>query len=814
MRITQSRIRLIGIILFSLSVVVDASAAPKIWVEQGPGPTLGGQAEGLLNNPVSGAVNAIAVSPRDRDVVYVGTVNGGIWKTTNASAVNPTWIPLTDRRLPALSINSLAISPVHPNTLFAGTGSTSSLSSLGSPGFGVARSTNGGKSWQVLASTTFAGRPINSIVPAAYDGNVVLAATLRVGGGVFRSADKGESFVRVSGASGSGLPAGGVSSLVGSRFDPDAFYAALPAAFGGGSSAGVYRSDDGGVTWSPVNSGLAGLSGSTRILLSVHATTDEEVVYAAVISSGKLSGVFRSPDGTTWTAMGVPSPEIFPGGQGSIHGAIMAHPTDRNVVFIAGDRQALPNPNGCSNFSGNIFRGDASQLPGNPWQSVVCNGAHGTSPHADARALVFDVTGNLLHACDGGLYRLVDPNNVANVRQWVSINGDIRPTEFHSVAYDPLSRIVFGGTQDTGTTIQSAPGEFTWMELIQGDGGNVAVDHDQTAHPGTTIRYTSFQQFGGFNRTIWDAANNRVSGAIGVRLRITSGAGIGQTLFSTFDSPQFYQPFVLNAIDPSRMLIGTTNIYESMDRGDSLANLGSVMFLIGDGIGASPMAYGGRLTGAPAPDVFYVGAGSTIRHRVTLGGPITTLSTYPGGIARSLVINPQNYQQVFVLDSLSRVWGSFDQGASWVNLTANLPTLSNDVRVLEIFGGSSDPRHVVLIAGGAGGVFKMREPGPERTWSVLGKKLPHGFVLDLHYDSTDNLLVAGILGRGAWTLPNAFQDGSADPPDNDETDIALNDDTDASEAKTMRASTTTPSRDVSGFNLGLLAMPPEAVPPF
>ena len=807
MSITKSCVRGIGIFLLSLSVVVDASAAPKIWVEQGPGPILDGQTLGLLNNPVSGAINAIVVSPSDRDVVYVGTVNGGIWKTTNATGDNPTWIPLTDRRLPALSINSLAISPVQPHTLFAGTGSTSSFAFVGSPGFGVARSANGGKRWTVLASSTFNGRRINSIMPATFDGNVVLASTLFDRGGVFRSVDKGESFVQISGATATGLPTGGVSSLVGSRRDPDAFYAALPATFGGGSSAGVYRSDDGGVTWNAVNSGLAGLSSSLRILLAVHASTDEEVVYAAVISSnGKLSGVFRSSDfGQTWTTMN-PVPDIFPVGQGMIHGAIVADPTDPNVVFIAGDA-------GCG--GGNVLRGDASQLPSNQWQSVVCGGAKNTSPHADSRAMVFDVTGDLLYACDGGLYRLVDPNNVANVRQWVSMNGDIRPTEFHSVAYDRLSRIVFGGTQDNGTPVQSAPGEFTWMQLLGGDGGNVAVDTDQNAHPGTTIRYTSFQRFGFFNRTIWDAANNLVSGPISVQLRITAGPGTGQTFF-TFDSAQFYQPFVLNAIDPSRMLIGTTNIYESMDRGDSLTNLGSATFQIGNGIGASPMAYGGGLAGAAAPDVFYVGAGSTIRHRVTLGGPITTLSTYPGGIARSLVINPQNYQQVFVLDSLSRVWGSFDEGASWVNLTANLPTLSDDVRVLEIFAGSSDPRHVVLIAGGAGGVFKMRKPGPERAWSALGKKFPHGFVLDLHYDSTDDVLVAGTLGRGAWTLPNAFQDGSVAPPDIEETDIAFSDDdagASEAEANATAASRTTPSAAVRGFNLGLPVMPPEAVLP-
>src|SRR5205814_653869 len=100
------------------------------------------------------------------------------------------------------------------------------------------------------------------------------------------------------------------------------------------------------------------------------------------------------------------------------------------------------------------------------------------------------------------------------------------------------------------------------------------VDSDQTTHPGTTIRYASFQRFQAFSRSTWDAANNLLN-QIGVRLLITAGPGTGEDLFQ-FDSIgiQFYQPFVLNAIDPSRMLIGTNSIYESLNRGDSLANLG------------------------------------------------------------------------------------------------------------------------------------------------------------------------------------------------------------------------------------------------
>src|SRR5205085_10982517 len=106
-------------------------------------------------------------------------------------------------------------------------------------------------------------------------------------------------------------------------------------------------------------------------------------------------------------------------------------------------------------FSANTFR-----WTGATWENVVCNGAHGTSPHADSRGMQFDADGNLLQANDGGIYRLVNPNNPAT-RQWAPVVGNIRPTEYHSAAFDPLSKVTFGGSQDNGTAYQLTPGVFT-----------------------------------------------------------------------------------------------------------------------------------------------------------------------------------------------------------------------------------------------------------------------------------------------------------------------------------------------------------------
>jgi hypothetical protein len=435
--------------------------------------------EGIPNRPADGAVQALAVDPTNANVVYAAAVNGGIWKTTDATDANPVWTPLTDQGLPAESMQSIAISPVHHNTIFAGTGSTSSFNIDGNDGFGIVRSTDGGKHWKVLATSTFLNQRVRSIVPTTLDhGNVILAATFWgvtppaynffPGGGVYRSTDNGETFQQVSGTSGSGLPAEGVSDLVADPSNPSRFYAAVaPFFFNATGAEGVYRSDDGGKTWLNVSAGLTGLDTSGRILLSVHNSPGNDVLYAAVIdSNGDLQGVFRSADlGVNWTALGVPSPQILHQQGLTWHGAIALDPTNPNVVFISGDRQDLPtipNVNGCVAISGNVFRADASLAA--PWQNVVGYGAQGSSPADDARALVFDGNGDLLQANDGGIYRLVTPDN-PSTRVWISLNSNLGTTEYHSVAYDSLSHVIMGAAQDDGIHVQSAPGSKTYTDI-------------------------------------------------------------------------------------------------------------------------------------------------------------------------------------------------------------------------------------------------------------------------------------------------------------------------------------------------------------
>src|SRR5207253_2533002 len=156
-------------------------------------------------------------------------------------------------------------------------------------------------------------------------------------------------------------------------------------------------------------------------------------------------------------------------------------------------------------------------------------------------------------------------------------------------------------------------------------------------------------------------------------------------------------PYVLNRVNPSRILLGTANIYESSNRGDTAADLGFAGDSIGDGFGNSPISYGGlNANGTPNPGAFFVGAGFTLYHRASDAGSVVTIPS-PGGFIRAVVMDPKNVTHVFVLDTDNQVFGSFNDGATWTNLTANLGSLTASVRTIEIFSPSASPLNTVLV---------------------------------------------------------------------------------------------------------------------
>ncbi|MEO1576021.1 MAG: sialidase family protein, partial [Pseudomonadota bacterium] len=416
----------------ALTVLAAAGAttvfANPVLVDEGPSPITGGQTEGLVQNAVAGAVNAIAAHPVDANILYAGGTNGGIWKTTDALAVDPTWVNQTDA-LPAQSIGDLVFDPVDAThqTLVAGIGLFSSYGRIGGAREGLLRTTDGGNTWTVIApdlrtrnvsKLAVAGDRIVAAINFAEDfscGNV----------GVYRSTDGGATFEQLT-LEANGIPAGVSTVVTAQPGAPDVLYASVIFAdVCEGSDNGIFRSDDGGASWTRLSDPALDATVTNDTGLTEIEIAPDGTVYVASTLNGRLAGVFQSTDnGTTWTAMDIPGTEepgfvgVHPGGQGSIHFSLAIDPTDSNIVYVGGDRQPLtdeggfPNAIGARDFSGRLFRGDISTPAGSQWAPLTHSGtAAVSSPHADSRDMAFDASGRLIESDDGGVYVRTDPRS-------------------------------------------------------------------------------------------------------------------------------------------------------------------------------------------------------------------------------------------------------------------------------------------------------------------------------------------------------------------------------------------------------------------
>jgi hypothetical protein len=237
--------------------LVAASTVLGGWVPIGPAPATGGQNENVgTDNAVVGAIHALAPHPTDPDTLYVGTVNGGVWKTTNATAPVPLWYPSTSAFRP--SIGALEFDPLDAAalTLVAANGQFSSFY-LGGELRGLLRTTNGGATWTEITNPLLDGESISGV--AARGPVLVVTASPQFGGdfpgGVFRSSDTGSTWTRLDGNGLSGLApsSSGYPDLVGSPGAPSRLYT---AARGGA----IYLSTNTGATWTAISGGSAALT--------------------------------------------------------------------------------------------------------------------------------------------------------------------------------------------------------------------------------------------------------------------------------------------------------------------------------------------------------------------------------------------------------------------------------------------------------------------------------------------------------------------------------------------------------------------------
>ena len=571
-------------------------------------------------------------------------------------------------------------------------------------------------------------------------GNVVLlSVTEAVDGlvstfGVYRSTNSGATFYQISSPSGQpgALPYGRAHVLIGDPTNLSVLYAVLLAR--GGGTNGVYKSSDLGVTWSRVSTAvidnlLPGCGDGVRM-----SATISNVVYIGISDSnnGGIVHAFRSTDGAAdWTDLGLArTSEASPATVqvSYVAMALFANPGNTNIVYAGG---------------GDDLRCDLSQPVAGQWARM--NGCvsgfppndgniNCTGPHVNSRNMIFDLNGNLILVCDGGIYRRNSPANYLG--GWSSMIGNLQVGEYHNIAYDPVFQLCMAGSQDCGTQRQVSPGQPLWVEMNGSDGGDVTVD--STSVPGRSIVYAS-DEFFNLVRKTYDSSLGVVTSVI-PRLTVIGGGAALQ--------PQFNTPIKLNSINPQRLVIAAANgLYESFDQGETVSE-------IGPGITTgSGLAYGGYLEGVSNPDILYVASSSGatgVFVRTNAGGALTrTPAPYPGTTPIDVALVLNNYQTFFVIDSES-VFASTNLGLSWSNITGNLVGVGQ-LRCVRT-GPTNQPPSVLV--GTDLGVYVSAAPNLG-FWSEVGTNLPNAPVFDMEYNQQADLLLAGTLGRGAWIIANA-----------------------------------------------------------
>ena len=281
------------------------------------------------------AITGVASQP---NLFYMAAVNGGVWKSTD---FGNTWEPIFDDAGSSGSVGAIAVAPSDPNTIYVGSGEGLQRPDL-AVGDGMYKSTDGGKSWTHLGLRD--AQQIAAIVVDPKDAARLYVAALghpygpNAERGIFRSSDGGKTFEKVLYKDENT----GGADLVMDPSNSQTLYAALwagrvaPWEVRSGASinlagSGLYKSADGGSTWNPLTKGLPGAAeGVARIGIAI-APRDAKIIYASV-EADKKAGVYRSSDGgETWTQV---NDDHRIGGRGPGAMGIAVSPDDSNVIYV------------------------------------------------------------------------------------------------------------------------------------------------------------------------------------------------------------------------------------------------------------------------------------------------------------------------------------------------------------------------------------------------------------------------------------------------------------------------------------------------
>ncbi len=765
--------------LFEITTPTDAPAhlaayaTHKAMTASSPYTLIPWQSIGPSNH--TGRMTSIAVADvAGQRNIYVGAATGGVWKSANRGL---TWRPIFEHEATA-SIGDVAVAPSNPNIVWVGTGEDNIFRASVS-GTGVYKSIDAGRTWtnMGLTDTGTIGRvlvhPTNpNIVYVAASGHEWTANDMR---GVFKTIDGGKTWTKSLYRS----PNTGAVDLVMDPKDPNTLYAGMwqrvrrkwsdPRVEPNYSEGGIWKTTDGGATWTPTNAGLPDPKFRGRVGLDI-ARSNPNVVYAVIDSydagrpakpnendaygrtlpenSNIIRGmeIYRSDDkGRTWRKTSGLTPETAQkmmslGNTYSwVFTQIRVDTKNENRVYVLALDVSVSDDAGATfkSFGGG---GDNHRM----WIDPV-------NPQT------------IYTASDAGFTMREN----GKLREATGIHG----TQFYNVELDMAKPFhAYGSVQDAGSyrvAIDTSKGRgmflpLKWESAPGGEGSVHAID---PVNPNTVY---SHGFYGGFTR-----ADMTPAPAVSGRGR-SAGSGQGSARRPSADirpkasegeppqRAQWMAPIIVSPFDSNTIYAGFQYVYRSNDRGDNWTRISPDLTDNNPrqmGVNPSAIPYQSITQLAESPmtkGVIYAGTDDG-NLRVTNDGG-TTWTDIGKNLPMALKkwvsrIVPSKYDAatVFVTqrgreddDFKPYVWKSTDYGATWASIAGNIP--SGSMNVIR-----EDPSvKGTLYAGNDFGAYVSRDGG--QRWDVLGANLPSVEVSDLQIHPRDHLILISTYGRGMWVM--------------------------------------------------------------
>ncbi|OYX76811.1 MAG: hypothetical protein B7Y82_10495 [Sphingomonadales bacterium 32-65-25] len=682
----------------------------------------------------SGRIARFAVHPTDQRIIYAASASGGLWKTVNAGA---SWTPIFEKQ-GSVSMGAVTLDPKDPNIVWLGTGEQNNVrSSL--YGDGVYRSKDGGATWEHMGLKD--SRHIGRILVHPDDSNTVYVAALgSLWGpgeerGLYRTRDGGKTWTRLLRPS----QFTGVVEVAMHPGNPNILYAATFqrerrqwSMIGGGSEGGLWRSTNGGDTWARVGNGFP-----TTAVGRVGVTFcpgKPDMLYATAV--GPDGGTFRSTDGgTSWERRNKDIQSHW------YYGEVFCDPMNPERIYVPTTPLSRSDDGGKS-FT-NVLKGQVHADNHTMWINPK-----------DSNHLILGNDGGMYTSRDGG-QRWTWQSNLP-LMQLYTVAADMQEPFYH----------VYGGTQDNGswggpigTRFEDGIANEDFLFLSGGDGFYAVADPTDP-----DILYSQ-SQYGGLVRT------NRKS---------MSQKRIQPWQPQKGEFPPYRwnwsAPFVISPHDPKTLYFGANVLFRSRDRGDTWERISPDLTRQ---LSRDALPLQGKIQPANAIDLHSSTAlygnthslsVSTMRPGLIAAGTDDGLiqvsrddgrtwaksATFPGvanqkkvGMVAWSSTNEGTLVAVFDghqdNDFAPHVVRSDDYGATWRNITADLPAFG-PTKSIAVHPKNGE----LLFVGTDMGVYFSRDGGGH--WLPLRSGLPTNSVQGLMVHPRENDLVIGTHGRGFWVL--------------------------------------------------------------